>query len=122
MVRRYTSKRDLAELMLRQDGKCRCGVKLIKGNYIIEHSTPLALGGLDVLENKYLNCKECADKKTHGGKSKATTAGTDIANIWKVKRLRGEVKGRPKTKWPIRKMESGPTKWPSRKFQKRVKQ
>lgn len=114
MSRRYTSKKDLAQLFLVQDGKCKCGTKLVKGNYIIEHSTPLGLGGLDILANKYLNCRPCADLKTFGGKSRATTAGTDIANIWKVKRLRGELKPKPKRIWPTRKLQG-------RGFEKRVK-
>lgn len=121
MSKRYTSKKDRAVLFLRQDGKCGCGVKLVEGNTIIEHSTPLALGGLDVLENKYLNCKDCADKKTYGGKSRATTAGTDIANIYKVKRITGETKGPAKRDWPSRQMKSGKTKWPKRSFQKAKK-
>ena len=108
MSKRYTSKANLAALFLAQDGKCRCGTKLVKGNYIIEHSTPLALDGLDVLANKYLNCRPCADLKTFGGKSRATTAGTDIANIWKVKRLRGELKPKFKRYIPARKLQSRP--------------
>lgn len=41
MAKRYTSKRDRIALFLAQDGKCKCGVKLVQGNTIIEHSTPL---------------------------------------------------------------------------------
>jgi hypothetical protein len=80
--------------MLACAGKCKCGTKLEKGNTIIEHSTPLALGGLDVLANKYLQCNACADLKTFG-RSKATSYGSDIHAIAKVKRLRGERKPKP---------------------------
>lgn len=40
----------------------------------------------------------------------------DVAANAKVKRLRGETKGRPKRKWAKQKMKSGKTKWPKRKF------
>ena len=108
MSRRYTSKADRAKLFLACDGKCKCGAKLTDANTIIEHSTPLALGGLDVFENKYLQCRDCANLKTYGGSARATTAGTDIANIWKVKRIRGETKANPKRSWPSRPMQSRP--------------
>lgn len=114
-MKRYTSKRDRAELFLRQDGKCKCGVKLVKENTIVEHSTPLALGGLDVLENKYLNCRDCAAIKTNGGPSKATTYGSDIHAIAKTRRLRGETKPRRKKKIPGRKLQSA-SRWPKRSF------
>ena len=110
MAKRYTSKQDRATLFLACDGKCKCGVKLDKTNTIIEHGIPLALGGTDTLGNKYLQCRDCANMKTYGGASKASTAGTDIANIWKVKRLRGELKPKMKRNWPPRKMQSRP--WP----------
>lgn len=93
MSKRYTSKTDLELLKKRQGGKCGCGALLVNRNdFIIEHSTPLALGGTDTLDNKYLNCIACASLKTYGGSARATTAGTDIGNIWKTKRLRGELK------------------------------
>lgn len=93
-------------MFLRQDGKCHnfksCGTKLAKGNYIIEHGVPLSRGGNNSLENKYLNCLECADKKTFHPRSKATTLGGDLYEAAKTKRLeRGKKKsGR---KWPKRK-------------------
>ena len=110
MTRRYTPQRELLEMLERQRGKCACGKPLIKGNYIVEHSTALALGGTDTLANKYLNCKECADLKTFGGKARATTYGSDIHAINKVKRLRGERKQKPKRRWPSR--EIPPRPWP----------
>lgn len=98
MTRRYTSKADLVRLMLACGGKCKCGVKLDRSNTIIEHSTPIALGGLDILANKYLQCRDCANVKTYGGKAKATTYGSDIHAIAKAKRLSGETK---KTTQPL---------------------
>lgn len=119
MSKRYTSRRDLAELFLNQNGKCACGLKLEKGNYIIEHSTPLALGGLDVLANKYLNCKECAHKKTYGH-SKATCLNSDRHNIDKTKRLRGETCNGPTKKIPSRGFQKPPEgykyKWGKQSF------
>lgn len=78
---------------------------------IHEHMTPLAHGGADDETNIRLVCKRCADRKTHG--TPATTAGSDIANIAKVKRLRGETGQRKyKHTWPSRKI-------PPRPFEKR---
>jgi hypothetical protein len=96
LSKRYTSDKDRALLMLECGGKCKCGVRLERANTIVEHSTPLALGGLDILENKYLQCRDCAAIKTHGGSAKATTYGSDIHAIAKVRRLRGETKQGPK--------------------------
>ena len=111
--KRYTSASDHLTLLERQEGKCGCGVVLVKGNYIVEHSTPLALGGTDTLANKYLNCKACAAVKTYGGEARATTYGSDIHAIAKTRRLRGETKQKPKRKWPKGR------KMPARPFPKR---
>lgn len=117
MTRRYTSKKDFATMMLAQNGRCQCGTKLEKGNTIIEHSTPLALGGKDVLSNKYLNCKECADRKTYG-RSKATSYGSDRHAIDKTKRLRGETKNKPGRRIPSKPFQkrTKPYVWPKRKM------
>lgn len=87
MSKRYTSKRDLALIFLRQDGRCkRCPKKLIKGNHHIDHVIPVSpvTGGTDTVDNKQALCIECHVKKTRG--TGATTAGTDIGNITKLRR------------------------------------
>ena len=78
---------------------CDCGRPLHLGTPVIhEHMTPLCQGGADDETNIRLVRKECAHRKTYG--SKATTAGSDIHKIAKVRRLRGETRGRPRRTWP----------------------
>ena len=48
--------------------------------------------------------KSSHDLKTNG--SKATSAGSDKHAIAKINRLTGKTKGRPKTNWPTRKLQS----------------
>ena len=107
--KRYTSKHDRAVIFLRQDGKCaKCPLRLVKGNHHIDHIIPVTpiMGGTDTVENKQALCKPCHKKKTHG--TGATTAGTDIGNIKKMrKRLKGEratrhpVNGSRNTRWKV---------------------
>lgn len=82
-------------LFKRQNGKCavaKCNAPLIgigRGipkNWVDEHLVPLALGGTNALKNRELRCLAHAKSKTFG--SKATTAGSDIGNIAKVRRIR----------------------------------
>lgn len=78
-------------LLKRQGGTCavaKCGVPLtlVQRNWIDEHRVPLALGGTNALKNRELRCIAHAKSKTFG--SKATTAGSDIGNIAKVRRIR----------------------------------
>lgn len=80
-------------MWLRQNGKCRCGARLEKGNYIIEHIQALARGGTDTLDNKCLNCKPCADAKTFHPRSLATTIGGDNYEAKKTNRLSEKVAG-----------------------------
>lgn len=115
------------KLLKKQDGKCAvadCGTVLVLGprgqhvNFIDEHIVARELGGKDTLRNRELRCWHCAKFKTYG--SKATTAGSDIGNIAKVRRIRRgkmtavkRTKRRPKYApnyaWPKgRKMPSRP--------------
>ncbi len=75
-----------------------CYEPILPGDKTIrEHMHALGLGGLDAPDNWRLVHKPCAARKTHG--TKATTAGSDIQQIAKGKRLRGETgQGRPKRK------------------------
>jgi hypothetical protein len=111
MSRRYTSKRDRAVIFLRQGGKC-CGlpgapcthgpdekpVKLEKGNHQIDHIIPVSpiTGGTDTVANKQALCLICHRVKTRG--KGATTAGSDICNI---KKLRRRLKGERVTRHPF---------------------
>jgi 5-methylcytosine-specific restriction endonuclease McrA len=64
------SRKQKAELFMRQDGKCpQCGQKLhIKGHegvtIIDEHVNPLWRGGANDLANRELWCSKCASEKT----------------------------------------------------------
>jgi len=116
MPRRYTSKADLAEMFRRQNGKCKCGAYLLEVGYIIEHIQPLSRGGTDTLDNKCLNCKDCADKKTFHPRSKASAIGSDIFEAAKTKRLRGEVGKRKGKKMVSRPFPKRKIKWPKRRF------
>jgi 5-methylcytosine-specific restriction endonuclease McrA len=97
-TKRYTSKKDLATIFLRQNGKCAglpgqdppCRIRLVKGNHHIDHVIPVTpiMGGTDTVKNKQALCIECHAKKTRG--TGATTAGTDTGYIKKMrKRLKG---------------------------------
>lgn len=115
--RRYTPDKQIARLFVMQEGKCiACPEKLFAKprNFIIEHITALALGGLDTFENKELRCHYCARAKTIG--TGATTAGSDIGKIAKLKRLEAKRLGtkpaKPKRQWASR-------PFPSRPFPKR---
>lgn len=78
-----------------------------------EHIHEIALGGDDAPNNCRYSCKECHAVVTNG--TKATSAGSSKHKIAKVRRLRGETKGRPKKKW------AAGRKIPARQFQKRPK-
>lgn len=99
---RYTSRRDVAVLFLRQDGKCNLCPRKLRDSFRIDHIIPLWNGGTDTLENKQVLCIDCHDGKTFG--SPATSYGSDIHEFAKTERLR---KGKPKSKsrWPKRKMK-----------------
>jgi hypothetical protein len=69
-----------------------------------EHLHEIALGGADTPRNCRYSCERCHAIITNG--YAATSAGSSKQRIAKVKRLRGETKGRPKTTWPKRKLRS----------------
>ena len=76
-----------------------------------EHVTELALGGLDEWTNAAYSHRACHHKVTFG--TKATTAGSSIQRVAKVRRLQRKDKPKMKRPWPAgRKMLSRP-------FQKR---
>jgi hypothetical protein len=103
---------------------CRehCGRELPpdgKGLVHYQHEPPLALrdilpDGSDWVPSQhdpdylYAELAECHAKETYHPRSKATSLGSDRHAIDKTKRLRGELKPKPKKPWPSRKMESRP--------------
>lgn len=92
--------------------KCGVPLTLVQRNWIDEHRVPLALGGTNALKNRELRCIAHAKSKTFG--SKATTAGSDIGNIAKVRRIR-------KGKMAISRRKSAPQhkyEWAKRFFRK----
>lgn len=82
--RKPLTKKQRAEIALRQDGMCGCGcgVKLdnARERTIDEHVIPLALGGSNDLSNRQLWRKPCAMEKTKA----------DVRSIAKSKRMAGE--------------------------------
>ncbi len=117
----------------RQGDRCgcrdKCGAKLPPdGKGLVEYqhwpalkTRPVNDDGTDWIptqhDPKYIfaELKACHRRETNKGRSGATRMGSDRHSINKVKWIRGEFKGRPKTKWPKgRKIAPRP-------FQKRIK-
>lgn len=103
MKRRYLTPRERRDMHAAQDGKCTvCSNAITVSGCVAEHWHPVALG--NVSKPDCLLCVPCALRKTHG--TPATTYGSDIHAIAKVRRLRGENKPKRKRNWPKRKMQS----------------
>lgn len=97
--RRPLTRAQIAELTLRQMGKClRCSERLdfnTKGAVIDEHLRPLADGGTNETSNRAFFCKPCATPKTakearDRGKSKRIAEGRTQAD----RRQRAKAEGR----------------------------
>ena len=108
--RRPLTRAQIAELTLRQMGKClRCDERLdftTKGAVIDEHLRPLADGGGNETSNRAFFCKPCATPKTakearDRGKSKRIAEGRTQADRRQRKKEAGTHR-----KWPSRKLES----------------
>lgn len=79
--RRRLSRREFAQLMLDQSGRCwHCGEKLMAEGIVDEHLVPLEQGGSNQLANRALFCWSCARHKTE----------KDIAATNRGRRIRGE--------------------------------
>jgi 5-methylcytosine-specific restriction endonuclease McrA len=105
MATRYTSKRDIAQLFLEQEGRCKkCRVKL-KDKFEIDHIVPLWNGGADTLDNKRVLCVSCHKFKTFG--PKATIYGSDVHEFHKTERLK-KGKKPSRSRWPKRKFREQP--------------
>jgi len=87
--RRPLTRAQIAEITLRQLGKCaRCSERLdfaTKGAVIDEHLHPLADGGTNETDNRAFYCKPCAKPKTakearDRGKSKRIAEGRTQAD------------------------------------------
>ena len=124
--RRKFGLRAYLEVMVRQARCPLCGERLgsLDGLHW-DHVIPIALGGADDPDNLQAVHRECHDRKTRG--LPATTAGSDIHAIAKVRRLRADPPGgeefrrkllhrEPATDAPKRKKP-----WPKRKFSKASK-
>ena len=116
MSRKRFTEREVLRTLVLQGAKIPCGCSLMPdpfpkcGLFLTlddlktpkgvqrDHTTPLALGGPDTPENCGYWRQPCHDCKTDGGKSKATTYGSDRHAIDKTKRLRGETCAGPKQK------------------------
>lgn len=126
--RKTIPKRIKLEVRLRQNGRCgckdKCGEKLPSdGKGLVEYQHFPALQSRAILDDGsdwipaqhdpefiLAEMKACHTRETNKGRSGATRLGSDRHAINKVKWILGEFKGRPKTKWPERKMQSRP--WP----------
>jgi hypothetical protein len=100
--RKPLTRRQFAELILRQEGRCGCGcgVKLVADRIIDEHLNPLDSLGSNDLTNRALFSKDCAARKTE----------RDRRERDKGRRLRGETCAGPKKAIPSR-----PASWGERK-------
>ena len=107
--RRPLTKAQIAELTLRQMGKClRCGERLdftTKGAVIDEHLRPLADGGTNETSNRAFFCKPCATPKTakearDRGKSKRIAEGRTQADRRQRKKEAGIYKPIPGQGFP----------------------
>lgn len=113
-----TVKMKLASLLYHNDIECPlCGVFLKSTDEIQwDHRHPVALGGEHDCTNIEACHVACHRKKTFG--AGATTAGSDIGNISKARRLEkrrlGTEKPKLKKAWPSKPI-------PSRPFPKRKK-
>lgn len=92
----------------RAKGMCqRCGISAQSGE--CNHALADWLGGNNSLENAEHLCVECHKEQS----------AKDVKAYWKVRRLRGETKGRPKRDWPSRPFQgwrsmSGEARWNTR--------
>lgn len=81
------SRLEMLKVMVRQAICPRCGKKLGRLEDLQDdHIVPRGLGGGEELENRQLIHIDCHERKTNGGRAKATTAGSDIHAIAKAKR------------------------------------
>ena len=106
--RKPLTRRQFAELILRQEGRCGCGCnKRLQADAIIdEHLVALDFLGSNDLTNRSLWDRDC---------SKAKTA-RDLSDAAKGKRIRGETGNGPKQKILSRgfsRPSSDPAKWQS---------
>ena len=103
--RRPLTRREALQLMLDQNGRCKCGcgekLQPLSEGIIDEHRVALALGGTNDLSNRELWRKPCA---------KVKTATKDAPAIAKAKRLAARIDGTRRERKPI----------PSRGFDKSV--
>ena len=104
MRRRRITTLDKLKVVVRQARCPICGEHLGGLDGLeFDHETALALGGTDDLENLRAVHKECHARKTTGrrGTSKLSASGDgDTSRAAKIKRLRGETKGKPKPGMP----------------------
>lgn len=125
-TRRRLSVTDKLRIVTAQARCPLCGEKLgaLDGCHF-DHAHALALGGPDSVGNLVAVHKDCHDRKTFGRKPGAertvTTAGSDVGNIAKARRLtkkqeeaRRRMLARGEGEWPK-------SKWPKRSFPKRRK-
>lgn len=93
--RKYLTTKQKAALLIRQGGRCaRCPTELPAPGMIFDHANMLAVSCDNGIANFQALCAPCNALKTHG--NGATSYGSDIHAIAKLKRLRGETKTKRK--------------------------
>jgi 5-methylcytosine-specific restriction endonuclease McrA len=120
-ARKQPSLKERLEILIRQATCPRCGEKLgALADLEWDHIQPLALGGDNSPENFQAVHRDCHALKTRG--NPATTAGSDIHAIARVKRLaRKEAEFRSRLLAPDEKPEKPKRAWGKRSFPKRPK-
>lgn len=120
--RRKLTVLDRLKVIIRQARCPMCQGKLGElTNVNFDHVHPLALGGADDIENIVAVHIDCHSAKTRG--TGATTAGSDIGNIAKTRRL---TKSQEAYRAALLRKETGEEKprsrWAKRAFPKRKKE
>jgi hypothetical protein len=110
------SKTALLGVLVRQAICPRCGERLGRLDALEwDHVVPIALGGADAPENLQAVHRDCHAEKTRG--RAATTAGSDIHAIAKVKRLtRKQEEFRARLLEKVTKERAKPSRWPKRRL------
>jgi hypothetical protein len=124
LPRRSFGLRDKLEVMVKQARCTLCQEKLGSLEDLHwDHLIPLALGGSDSPDNLQAVHRACHDRKTRG--LPATTAGSDIHLIAKVKRIVKDPPGGEEFRRKLLQRDPKPEqdkkhKWPKRPFPKKA--
>lgn len=122
--RKPLTRAQVNKLYERQGGKCACGcgAELVIGpkgqhvNFTDEHVQARGRGGSEALKNRQLWFNDCASKKTHHPRSKATGLGGDLFEIRKADNIREKARHKVVKR---RKAKTRKHRWVSRPLRSR---